>query len=159
MQCYRTRGESETGQRHRAAEVIGVPAEIEHGSVEPRRRGQILTFPINVTVETQVSEFLGGLFEPPLAGAMRSAHRDIKPPEQAGAFRLQGMIHQSRGIGKGGAIEARDFQHRRRHNQRLLLDAAFVDPLVRDQRVRGVAIGRAAIRACGCLRHAPAHQA
>ena len=117
MQCDRTGRKPEAGQRHRTAEILGVPAEVERRRVEPRRRWQALVFPIEIAIEAHVGEFRGGLFEPPLAVAMRSAHCDIKPPEQASAFRLQGMIHQSGGIGKGGSIEARDFHHRLRPNR------------------------------------------
>ena len=123
VQCDGPGREPEAVGRHRAAQVTGMPAEVQHGGVEPRADGQRTAGAVHVAVETQLREAAGREFQPSLAVGMRSAHIDIVAAQQAGALGLQGMIHQTPGVVIGRAIEARHLHHGFVHQQRWPLDA------------------------------------
>ena len=123
VQCDGSGREPEAVKRHRAAQVAGMPAEVQHRGVEPRAGGPRAARAVHVAVEAQLREAAGREFQPLLAVGMRSAHIDIVAAQQAGAFRLQGMIHQASGVVISRAIEARHLHHGLVLQQRRPLDA------------------------------------
>ena len=112
MNRRRARRKAEVRVEKKSADVPGIPAEIQRGSVVARRRAHQRAGTLDARVEAERARLFRAFLEPAVALLVRPADVDVGAAEQPGLFRGNRVVDQRARVRRRDAVEPRDTQEK-----------------------------------------------